>query len=76
VSAFVAAVANPTSAPSAPHDELPRDAQTLDAAPPAVGAMPPSDAQRREHKALVALLKARFGGDDEEDEDDDDGDDE
>jgi hypothetical protein len=31
----------------------------LDAAPPAAGAAPPTAAQRREHKALVALLKAR-----------------
>ena len=30
-----------------------------DAAPPAAGATPPTAAQRREHKSLVALLKAR-----------------
>ena len=29
------------------------------AAPPAAGTKPPTAAQRREHKALVALLKAR-----------------
>jgi hypothetical protein len=31
---------------------------TLDAAPPAAGTEPPSAAQRREHRALVELLKA------------------
>jgi len=31
----------------------------LDAAPPAAGAKPPTAAQVAEHKALVALLKAR-----------------